>query len=188
MPSATATRILVLAIVASFSAHGHAQSKGGKENLFTNASFDQSLEGWRIDVQKDTGNTVEVDKTELREGRPTLKLNNVKGGDTHLLQKVTVKPNTRYRMTAYIKTKDVNSVKRESGRTSGRGANLGVTGGSTSKYIDQTRAWSKMELDFESGGASEMTMGPALGVFYDPVIGTAWFADLTLVEMGRARK
>jgi hypothetical protein len=185
----TAPRVLMLVIAASFFPFAsHAQQKGGKENLLTNPSFQQGLDGWRIDVQKDTGNTVEVDKVELRDGRPTLKLTNVRGGDTHLFQVITVKPDTRYRMTAYIKTKDVSSVKRESGRPTGRGALLGVKGGANSKYIDQTRPWAKMELDFESGGATEMMVGPGLGVYFDAVTGTAWFADLTLVEMGRARK
>jgi hypothetical protein len=33
-----------------------------------------------------------------------------------------------------------------------------------------------------------LKLGPSLGVYYDAYVGTAWFADLTLIELGRSRK
>jgi hypothetical protein len=152
-------------------------------NLFTNGSFADGMQGWI--AKPKPGNTAEVDKTELRDGRPTLKIFNAKGGDTMVWQKIAVKPKTRYKMTGYIKTMDVIPDKPKDGD----GASLAISGGyQTSQRIQKTKPWAKVELEFESGNQTEMTLGPRLGQYNSPVAGSAWFADVMLVEVGRSRK
>jgi hypothetical protein len=185
MTAPAATRILVLAIAAGFiSIVGHAQEKpAGKENLFTNASFAEGMQGWNVKVKPDS--TAGVDNAELRNGTPTLKISHPKGADTHVTQKIMVKPGTRYKATAYIKTKDVVPDK----RGSKAGASLSISGGyQTSEYIQKSKPWAKVELEFESGNLTEIVIGPRLGQYYNTVSGTAWFSDLEVVEVGRARK
>jgi hypothetical protein len=178
-------RIAFLAAVTSLiPLTGYAQEKpSGKENLFTNASFSEGMQGWNLKVKPDS--SAAVDNAELREGKPTLRISNPKGADTHVTQKITVKPGTRYKATAYIKTKDVVPDK----RGSKAGASISISGGyQTSEYIQKSKPWAKVELEFESGNLTEIVIGPRLGQYYNTVAGTAWFTDLEVVEVGRARK
>ncbi|HYF33942.1 MAG TPA: carbohydrate binding domain-containing protein [Prosthecobacter sp.] len=162
-----------------------AQEKtSSRENLFVNGSFAKNLEGWNVRSSV-PGGTAVIDEAETRDGRPTLRISNPKGNDTFVTQKVTLKPNMRYRITGYIKTKDVVPDK----RTSKDGASISISGGfETTDRVQKTKPWAKVELEFESGGKTEMTIGPRLGQYHNTVVGTAWFADLELVEIGRARK
>jgi hypothetical protein len=178
-------RILKLALVTSFIVlNCSAQEKpSGRENLFKNASFSEGLQGWNAKVKPDS--VAEIDNAELRDGKPTLKIANPKGADTHVTQKIAVKPSTRYRATAYIKTKDVVPDK----RGSKAGASIAISGGyQTSEYVQKSKPWGKVELEFESGNLTEIVIGPRLGQYFNTVAGTAWFSDLEVVEVGRARK
>jgi hypothetical protein len=185
MHACTIPRIVILAFAASFIPIAtHAQeSSTKKENLFTNASFAEGTQGWSVKTA--AGSSAEIDKDELRDGKPSLRIANPSPTDTYVTQKIAVKPNTRYRVTAYITTKDVTPAK----AGSKDGPSIAILGGyQTSERIQRTKPWAKVELDFESGGLTEMAIGPRVGQYNSPVAGTAWFADVTLVEMGRARK
>jgi hypothetical protein len=101
-------------------------------------------------------------------------------------QKVTVKPNMKYRLTGYIKTKDVAEVKREGKQ----GATLSLGGGSFVKteIVAKTSSWSRVSLEFATGNETEMELGPRIGHFAALTTGTAWFADLSLDELGKTSK
>jgi hypothetical protein len=152
-------------------------------NLFTNAAFAEGTQGWNVKAA--TGCIAEVTDSEMRDGKPSLRITNPKGADTHVTQKIAVKPNTRYRATAYVKTKDVVPDK----PGSKNGASMAISGGyQTSESIQKSKPWAKVELEFETGGQTEIVIGPRLGQYYNPVAGTAWFSEVNLVEIGRARK
>ncbi|MDB6140836.1 MAG: glycosyl transferase family protein, partial [Verrucomicrobiaceae bacterium] len=105
------------------------------------------------------------------------------GDDTTVGQQVPVKPNTRYRMTAFVRTKDVNSV----ARGGKGGASVAVGGGfNKTPSVNGTKVWTRVTFEFNTGGETEIEVGARLGYYSDLVTGTAWFADLSLVEVGKA--
>ena len=76
-----------------------------------------------------------------------------------MVQKVTVRPQTRYRLSAMVKTKDV--VKEGGGKG---GATLALNGGwDKSSPISQTQDWQPLIFEFESGDKTEIEVGPRLG-------------------------
>ncbi|MDZ4288483.1 MAG: carbohydrate binding domain-containing protein, partial [Prosthecobacter sp.] len=127
-----------------------------------NGSFEKGTEGWTIKSFQ-PGGTAEMDQAELRDGKPTLRISNPKGNDTFVNQKVTLKPNMRYRITGYIKTKDVVP----DDRKDKDGASISISGGfETTERVQKTKPWAKVELEFESGGKTEMVIGPRLGQYH----------------------
>ena len=176
---------MLLAILVLAPLSGPAQEKSGtRENLLANGSFEKGLDGWNLQAFDKIG-TAAPDTVELRDGRPTLRIQSSKGDDTFVTQKVNVKPNTRYRLSGYIKTKDIVP----DDRKNKAGANLSLSGGfEHPEHIQKTNPWAKVQFEFDSGGKTEITIGPRLGHYSSKVAGTAWFADLELVEIGRARR
>ena len=81
-------------------------------NLLTNGTFEKGAEGWVLSAHEKKGQMA-MDATELHNGKPSLRIDNAEGDDTFAKQKVTVKPNTRYRIAGYIKTKAVQTLKRD---------------------------------------------------------------------------
>jgi len=149
-------------------------------NLFTNGNFEQGTDGWTLSAWNKKG-TMAADKTELHNGKPTLRVENVQGDDTQVLQTIPVKPNTRYRLAGYIKTKSVETEKR-GGKD---GATLAVQGGFQKTVpVVKTKSWTRVTMDYVTGKESEIKAGPRLGHHSGAVLGTAWFSELTLTEIG----
>ncbi|MBN8420051.1 MAG: hypothetical protein J0L73_14130 [Verrucomicrobia bacterium] len=111
----------------------------------------------------------------------SIRIDNPAGDDSFLQQTVTVKPKTRYRLTGYLKTKDVV--------VKSTGANISLAGG-----FDRTEAfsgkqnWKKVSFEFDTGGMNTIKIGPRLGHYSSMAMGTAWFDDLQLIELGPSRK
>ena len=124
---------------------------------------------------------IEVDTVEKRDGKNIVRIDNPVGDDSFLKQDVTVKPQTRYRFTGYIKTKGVV--------VKGNGATLSLAGGyENSEAKTGNNGWTKVSFEFDSAGAASVKVGPRLGHYHAKAIGAAWFDDLTLVELGPSRK
>ncbi|MDB6175872.1 MAG: dolichyl-phosphate-mannose--protein O-mannosyl transferase [Chthoniobacteraceae bacterium] len=158
-----------------------AQESVKSDNLLTNGSFEKGIEGWTLNAHEKIGQ-VAIDEKEKHGSKPSLRLENPSGDDTFLKQTVTVKPNTKYRLSGYIKTKDVQTVKRE-GKD---GASLSVGGGFVkTPPIVKSKSWTKVTHEFATGAETEIEVGPRLGFFSALTTGTAWFADLSLDELGR---
>jgi hypothetical protein len=156
-------------------------------NLVVNGTFEKGMEGWTLHSHHNSG-TMAFDETERHNGKPSLRVNNPttpEGDDTSVTQKITVQPNTRYQMSAYIKTKDVEAVKR-GGKN---GACVAVVGGyKKTPDVSQTKAWTRVTADFVTGKETEISFGPRLGFYSGLTTGTAWFAEVTLTELGRNAK
>lgn len=157
----------------------------GDSNLLKNGNFEKGMEGWEGHAWNKKG-IVTIDTTEKYKDKPTLRIDNPEGDDTMAKQKIAVTPNTRYRLSGYIKTKNVVTVKRN-GKD---GATLMVVGGfNKSEPVVKSKNWTRVAMDFATGRETEIELGPRLGFYSAPAIGTAWFADLTLKDLGRtARK
>lgn len=153
-------------------------------NLLTNGSFEKGTEAWSFHSHRSSGEVTE--DTEVKHGgKPTIRINNPQSDDSLLTQKVTVKPFTRYRLTGWIKTKDVGSMD----RNSKDGASLAIRGGFLkTQSISKTSGWKRVTLEFSTKTDTEIEVGPRLGHHGAVVSGTAWFADLSLVELGAARR
>ena len=97
-------------------------------------------------------------------------------------KKISVKPNTPYRVTCKVKTKDVVTEK----AISNAGAGLCIVDTTEcSNTITGTTDWTNLEFMFDSKARTEVEIGLRLGSYADNCKGTAWFSDLKL-EMGSA--
>jgi hypothetical protein len=174
----TSTHLLALVLACSAAPWSHAQeASSGRKNMLTNPSFEDGQTGWETSGK----GTVTLDATEKRGGKAALRIENAVGGDTFAKQTIAVKPQTRYRLSGYIKTK--NAVAKNAAAT------LSLAGGyEKTESIQGNKSWGKVSFEFDSGGASEIKVGPRLGHWYSEAMGTAWFDDLSLVELGPSRK
>ena len=149
-------------------------------NLFQNPNFENGMEGWKLTTWGKKG-SMEIDPKELHNGKPSLRIINTDTDHTLVNQKVPVKPHTRYRLSGYIKTKDVEPAK----RGQKEGAELMVTGGwERTPPVSQTKGWARFTHEFTNGSGTEIVVGMSLGHYSAPAKGTAWFSELSLIELG----
>lgn len=159
-----------------------AQDSTSSKNLLVNGTFEKGTDGWTLDPYEKHGQMT-IDENEKHNSRSTLRIDNAVADDTHVKQKVSVEPDTRYRFEGYIKAKNVEPQKRESKE----GACLALEGGfQKSLAINKTKSWTKVSFDFVTGNETEIELGARLGFFSNLTTGTAWFADLSVVKIGKA--
>lgn len=173
------------AVPAQTPALGAKAAAAGDRNLLTNANFEDGATGWELVAFHNKG-TMTIDTKELRNGKPTLRIDNVEGDHSFVRQVVKGKPNTHYRLTGYIKTKNVEMTKKveKSGAVLMVGQTLECT-----PAIQKTKSWTKVTLEFVPKDVNDIRVGPSLGSYGANVTGTAWFAELTLTEVsGGAKK
>jgi hypothetical protein len=156
---------------------------GNERNLIQNGNFETATKDWEL-VDFAKGGTMEIDRTELRNGKPTLKIESF-GELTFARQTVKVKARTNYRLTGYIKVKGVS----EKGGAGKAGANLivGMTRIAT-PAINGTAGWRKVDVEFNTEDKTEIRVGPAVGWYACKVFGTGWFSDLSLTELSGSRQ
>jgi Carbohydrate binding domain len=157
---------------------GEDQSTGGRPNLLSNPSFEAGQTGWEFSNYAHRG-TATIDTVEMHLGNSSIRIDNPAGDDSLLMQTVKVKPKTHYRMSGYIKLKDI--VGKDSGAT------LSLQGSFEKSVPPSTKNWTKVAFEFDSGAMDSITIGPRLGFNSALVVGTAWFDDLALVELGPSR-
>lgn len=176
--------VSALVLVFAMAPWCQAQLSGGHENLFTNADFTKGTENWVITVHQKKGK-MSVDESERYQGKPTLKIENAGVDDSLVMQKVAVKPHTRYKLTGMIKTKGVEPANHK-GKD---GASLSIQGGFEKTKVQQHDSpWTRVMLEIDSGPRTEISVGPRLGHYSALVAGTAWFAELSLSELGPGKK
>jgi hypothetical protein len=154
------------------------QESAGSKNLLNNGDFTKGTEGWEFHAYEQRGK-MSIDEKEKHGDKPCVRIDHIDGDSSKLKQTVTVEPETRYRLEGYIKTKDLQSVKRE-----GRGgAGLFLDGTwQRSQVVNKTKSWTKVSVIIVTGAQTEVQVGGSL----DLVTGTAWFADLSMVKIGKA--
>jgi hypothetical protein len=155
-------------------------NQGSEANQITNGNFEKETYGWEL-VNFGKGGTIEVDPAELHDGKPTLR---VEASDamTFARQIVTVKPHTTYRLSGFIKVKDVQ----ENGGGGDAGASL-IVGGTRIKTqaVRGTNDWQEVSVEFNSEKNIAIRVGAAVGFYGRNVTGTAWVSDMTLAEAKR---
>jgi len=150
-----------------------------KANLLTNGNFEEGTKGWDF-FNWGKISKMEIDEDERYEGKPTLRVENYDSCHSYVRQIIQAKPNTRYRLTGYIKTGRI--VPATPGQRVGAVLEIGTRGIYTAPLMEKHRPWTKVTVDFSTTESGEIRAGPSLGT---PTFmsGEAWFADLSLVEL-----
>lgn len=107
------------------------------------------------------------------------KVENIDYNDAVFSKKITVKPNTAYKVTCMIKTENVEN---KNGIYTG-GAQIAIKNSlECSESVTGTTDWTKTTLMFNSKNREEVEIGFRLGGYAEDSKGTAWFADLKIEE------
>ena len=152
-----------------------------RANLLTNPSFEMRTgnqpAGWQ--VRNYAGRAEHRLGDRGRTGKSSVEIQSAAGSDTSWYATVAVKPNTNYRLSAYIKTQDV--------RTRGaRGALLNVHELQQPELVRTpavkgTSDWTPVSVSFNSGPYKELSINCLFGGWGEAT-GMAWFDDVELVE------
>ncbi len=154
-------------------------------NLFLKPTFEKA--SWEVKIFGNPG-TVGTDLTEMHDGHPSLRVHQANpAGVAFLNQTIPVKPATRYRFSGWISaaTKMVLSKDQAVRPPEPRWRffpDLGNSG-----WVSDTGDWVHASVDFTTKGKqTEVQLGPRVGFNQWRPTGTAWFADLSLIELGPA--
>jgi len=118
-----------------------------------------------------------------RTGQSCLEIQSAAGSDTSWYAKVAVKPNTTYRLSAWIKTQDVKP-------RGAQGALLNVhelqqPAPVRTQPVRGTSDWTPVSVRFNSGPHRQVSINCLFGG-WGQATGTAWYDDVELVEEGGA--
>jgi hypothetical protein len=138
------------------------------------------MEGWDFDCFHKVG-SAGIDSRERHDGHPSLRITNTEADDSHAVQTITVKPGVRYRLSGWIKaTRIVN----EGVGEGPCGASLAILATNTrTEWVSDAHDWTHVSVEFTTDKETEVKIGPRVGFAFKKSTGTAWFADLSLVEL-----
>ena len=145
-------------------------------NPVVNPSFEEAQDGrpvgWRPDTWAGRAEFEYVDGG--RTGQKCVLVHSTQGADASWQTTVPVLANSRYRLTGYIKTEALEV-------TTGRGAqfNLHNIQSARSRAIRGTNDWTKIEMEFETEGETEVILNCLLGG-WGLATGKAWFDDVAM--------
>lgn len=108
------------------------------------------------------------------------KIENTDFNDAMFFKTITVVPNTSYKVSCMVKTKDV--INKNENTDAGAHICINETV-EKSDNVTGTSDWTKIEFIFNSKNRQEVQIGFRLGGNYDDSKGTAWFSDMT-IEVG----
>lgn len=132
---------------------------------------------WRVRTYSGTAQHSWVDGG--REGGKCLKIESSKGADSSWYQDVRVKPNSRYRLSAWIRTEGIESLR------NGMGALLNVhtMGQTVTAAVLGDSDWKRVQLEFETGAGQRSVSINCLFGGWGWASGAAYYDDLSLTEM-----
>ena len=158
--------------------HGARVSYTYGENLLKNSSFEElsgdNPVGWS--PRNYSGRSSHsVDNEVARTGKRSLRIDSTSGSDTSWHSEISLKPNTMYRLSAWIKTRDLKGA---------MGALLNIHISPNNELTDKVTGnsdWKEVELVFNSGGRRSIDVNCLFGG-WGRSTGTAWFDDISLQE------
>ncbi|MFM9960132.1 MAG: SUMF1/EgtB/PvdO family nonheme iron enzyme [Planctomycetaceae bacterium] len=154
-----------------------------KQNLLVGGTFEGGSGGtWTTGSFRGNAVAAAVEGGVAKEGQKAVVIRAPIDDDARYLQKVAVKPNTRYLVSGWIKTKDVVVVE-PTGRT---GANLSIDAHTyeLSQSVVGTNDWRYASFVFDSGTRTEVLVCARIGFVYSTAKGEAWFDDLVMIPLG----
>ncbi len=128
-----------------------------------------TLDAWQPSAKFDR------DQNVRHGGGATLKLACAEPNDARIVQKVTVKPQTYYIVTGWLRTEDVPEA------TSG--VTIGVVPDAASLTVVGTRDWRRVGRIFKSGNDTEIAVALRLGWNSQPTTGTVWFDGVEMYPL-----
>ena len=172
----------IKAVLASGQFGGGETPKTTAKNLLPNPSFENERDNNPIGWRKVThSGQPSFALAELgHSGVRSVRVLSEQGADASWSATVPVQPGTAYKLSAWIKTENLRPA-----RGAALGALLNVhemqdpVHGAT-KGLLGNNDWTRVELDFDSGSMTEVTINCLMGGWAQ-VIGTAWFDDVELV-------
>jgi hypothetical protein len=147
-----------------------------------------SKQTWQVEFFGNPGR-VSTDINESHNGHPSLRIDQpTPTGTAFLNQKIPCKPSTQYRFSGWIKATKMVLPKEQQGKQTG--AALAVFPGlGNSGWLSDTGKWIYAAVDFTTKpNQTEVLLGPRLGFQQIRPAGTAWFADLSLIELKSASR
>lgn len=156
-------------------------------NLLQNSGFEEAPAGvpssWTKDVwvQGDQASILSVESEDVHSGGYAAVIENLQPNHAKWIQKFTVKPNTHYRISGWVKV--------VSAGTEGMGANILVVGvGSGYPSTKDTGGqWQQLSFVGKTGeNQKELSIGAALGGYGNLAAGKAYFDDLAVEELDSA--
>lgn len=158
-----------------------AENKG--ENLLLNGDFEaadsvQKPLNWIAEYWVESSEYM-LQSQKTHSGKAALAIKSGAENDIRLVQIVKVKPNTYYKLSGWIATENVNLNK--------TGANICVVDDFHHTIsINGTSNWLPAEMNFHTNSSqTEVKIGARLGMWGNTVTGTAYFDDLSLVELDK---
>ncbi|MFA4925075.1 MAG: alpha-L-arabinofuranosidase C-terminal domain-containing protein [Candidatus Aminicenantales bacterium] len=156
-----------------------------QKQLIVNPSFEELKDGkplgWRA-VTYQPEAVLEVDNL-ARNGQKSVKISSANGADASWSTIVKVKPFSKYRLTGWVKTRDIKSA-------GGKGVLLNIHQQPEleTRALTGTNDWTRIELVFDSGLNDAFQINCLFGG-WGKVTGQAWFDDINLEYIsGRALK
>jgi alpha-N-arabinofuranosidase len=144
--------------------------------LVPNSSF-ENIEGnlpkgWKMMTWQPKADFA-LDSSVSHSGKNSVRISSTEGSDASWMIIVPVKPYSKYRLSGWIKTQNL-----EPG--TGQGALINFHGaGIRTKAITGTQDWTRVELPFDSGANDAFSLNCLLGG-WGKSKGTAWFDDVQL--------
>ena len=119
------------------------------------------------------------DEDEKYSDKRSYKITSEEFNDAMFYKTIKVTPNTPYKVTCMVKTKNVESENNKKGA----GAQISIEGTTErSIAIEGTTDWKQIEFIFNSKNREEVNLGFRLGGYVDNCKGEAWFSDFKLEE------
>ncbi len=146
------------------------------ENIINNPSFeileDENPKAW--DTRRWQGNgTLSLD-TKSKTGEKSVKIESTRGGDLSWYIIVEVKPFSKYKLSGWIKTENL-----ETDNSEGALLNLHNLQGVRTNALTGTNDWTKVETEFETEDQDSIHINCLFGG-WGLATGTAWYDDIAL--------
>ncbi|QLG89695.1 phospholipid carrier-dependent glycosyltransferase [Chitinibacter bivalviorum] len=154
------------------------------EQLARNAGVEETspsggAAGWTFDhwTQGEPQSTAGRDETVFHSGKSSLKMTLAQGDDGKLTQAIAVKPDTWYRVAAWVKTHGIPADAKV-------GANLSIVDAmDTSADLKGDNDWQEIVAWGKTGPEQkEIKVALRLGFYGSLTTGTAWFDDISVTE------
>ncbi|MES2474340.1 MAG: PVC-type heme-binding CxxCH protein [Verrucomicrobiota bacterium] len=168
-------------VLVAATADSSAIQSSATTNLIPDPGFEANKLGiWSLRpyVEERPGTAVLSVVADGRNGGNALKIVATSRADVGAGARMTVKPNTRYRLAGWVRTENLEN-------KGGQGAMFNVHGSNATKGISGTTGWTELSTEFTTGSQSEILIHCLFGG-YGGAVGTAWYDDLSLSEISSA--
>jgi hypothetical protein len=146
------------------------------EGMIRNASFEKAIDNQPVAWKPQTyGGKAEFKYSwDYRTGNRSVMISSENGGDAGWLSTATVKPHSKYRLSAWIKTENLVA-----GSSRGALLNLHNIQPSQTPAVTGTKDWTKVEVVFDTSDNAAVQINCLFGG-WGLAKGKAWFDDVSL--------